>query len=298
MELSNQPNKVLFMGLGASGKSSIRSIVFEGKSIADVKDYNATINYTRSTKSIIDAPFQIFDCGGQESFISVFVGEQAEFIFSDVVVLIWVIDISNFDTVSTSKFYFDLALKKLAMYSERAAVFCLLHKMDLLLPDMKNQVVETVKMYFKPNFGIDIQYRPTSIFDHSIYIVIGEIIQTLMIKSSKGQTVSEAIEEFLKSNIEMSGIAIYTDEGLPVFEGGETDRIILPANLLLASYERLASEYSQDEIKTVLETNNYIFVFRVIKSHLFLSGIAKKVAPLQYVLVKMEQLTESLNQLL
>ena len=298
MELSNQPNKVLFMGLGASGKSSIRSIVFEGKSIADVKDYNATINYTRSTKSIIDAPFQIFDCGGQESFISVFVGEQAEFIFSDVVVLIWVIDISNFDTVSTSKFYFDLALKKLAMYSERAAVFCLLHKMYLLLPDMKNQVVKTVKMYFKPNFGIDIQYRPTSIFDHSIYIVIGEIIQTLMIKSSKGQTVSEAIEEFLKSNIEMSGIAIYTDEGLPVFEGGETDRIILPANLLLASYERLASEYSQDEIKTVLETNNYIFVFRVIKSHLFLSGIAKKVAPLQYVLVKMEQLTESLNQLL
>ena len=75
-------SKILFMGLGASGKSSIRSIVFEGKSLDDVKDYNATINYTRSTRNIIDSAFQIFDCGGQESFISVFVGDQAEFIFS------------------------------------------------------------------------------------------------------------------------------------------------------------------------------------------------------------------------
>jgi len=298
MELASQPNKVLFMGLGASGKSSIRSIVFEGKSVNDVKDYHATINYTRSTKNIIDAPFQIFDCGGQESFISVFVGEQAEFIFSDVAVLIWVIDVSNFDAVSTSKFYFDLALKKLAAYSERASVFCLLHKMDLLLPDMKSQVIETVKVYFAPISGLNVQYRPTSIYDQSIYSVVGEIIQTLILQSSKAQTVSEAIEQFLQSNIEMSGVAVYTDEGLPVFEGGETDRIILPANLWLASYDRLASEYQQEEIKTVLETNNYIFVFRVIKSQLLLSGIAKKVAPLQYVLVKMEQLTEILNQLL
>ena len=55
MQQNNQPNKVLFMGLGASGKSSIRSIVFEGKSLEDVKDYKATINYTRSTKNIIDS---------------------------------------------------------------------------------------------------------------------------------------------------------------------------------------------------------------------------------------------------
>ena len=75
--------KILFMGLGASGKSSIRSVVFEGKAPNEVKDYNATINYTRSTKNIIDSAFQIFDCGGQESFISVFIGEQAEFIASD-----------------------------------------------------------------------------------------------------------------------------------------------------------------------------------------------------------------------
>ena len=61
------------MGLGASGKSSIRSVVFEGKSPEDVKDYQATINYKRSKKQIIDSPFMIFDCGGQNIFISDFI---------------------------------------------------------------------------------------------------------------------------------------------------------------------------------------------------------------------------------
>ncbi len=298
MEPSDHPNKVLFMGLGASGKSSIRSIVFEGKSIEDVKDYNATINYTRSTKNIIDAPFQIFDCGGQESFISVFVGEQAEFIFNDVAVLIWVIDASNFDSVSTSRFYFNLAQKKLLQYSKNATIFCLLHKMDLLIPDMKKNFTETIESYFDPLEGLNIQYRTTSIFDHSIYNVVGEIIQTLILKSTRAQSVSEAIQEFVKSHSELSGIAIYTDDGLPVFEEGDTDRLVLPANLWLSSYDRLSSEYEQEEIKTTLETNNYMFIFQNIKSELLLTGIAHKVAPLQYVLVKMEQLANILNKLM
>jgi GTPase SAR1 family protein len=298
MQQKDKFNKVLFMGLGASGKSSIRSIVFEGKSLEDVKDYNATINYTRSTKNIIDAPFQIFDCGGQESFISVFVGEQAEFIFSDVAVLIWVIDVSNFDSVSTSRFYFNLAQKKLVEYSKEAIVFCLLHKMDLLIPDMKEKFTETMKSYFVPMAGIEIHYRSTSIFDQSIFTVVGEIIRALILRNTKALSVSGAIDEFIKSHDEISGIAVYTDDGLPVFEEGETDRIILPANLWLTSYDRLSEEYQREDMKTVLETRDYVFVFRNIKSELLLSGVAQKVAPLQYVLIKMEQLAEILNELL
>ncbi|MFX1512869.1 MAG: ADP-ribosylation factor-like protein, partial [Promethearchaeota archaeon] len=136
--------KVLFMGLGASGKSSIRSVVFEGKSAEDVADYRATINYTRSQKSLVGTAFQIFDCGGQESFISNFVGGQAEFIFSDVRVLIWVVDVGNVDQVSTSKFYFDHAVNNLLKFSPGASIFCLFHKTDLLLPDMRDQLLETM----------------------------------------------------------------------------------------------------------------------------------------------------------
>ncbi|MFX0115624.1 MAG: hypothetical protein ACFFB3_13830, partial [Candidatus Hodarchaeota archaeon] len=47
-------------------------------------------------KKVIGTTIQIFDCGGQESFISNFVGEKAEFIFSAVPVLIRVIDVSDY----------------------------------------------------------------------------------------------------------------------------------------------------------------------------------------------------------
>ncbi|MFX1285667.1 MAG: ADP-ribosylation factor-like protein [Promethearchaeota archaeon] len=292
--------KVLFMGLGASGKSSIRSVVFEGKSVEDVKDYNATINYTRSSKSIIDSAFQIFDCGGQEAFISVFVGEQAEFIFSDVSILVWVVDVSNFDVVSTSKFYFDLAVKKLSEYSPDSVIFCLFHKIDLLLLDMKEQVVTTMKSYFTAEESFNVHYRGTSIYDNSIFLAVGEMVQTLILKTTKAKTVSEAIQEFMQAHRELSGIAVYSDDGLPVFEEGEmADQIILPANLWLTNYDRLSNEFASDiTFKTTLETNDYIFIFQKLKGELLLSGIAQKVAPLQYVLVKMEQLAEIISKLL
>ncbi len=300
MAITTLAQKVLFMGLGASGKSSIRSVVFEGKSPEDVKDYSATINYTRSTKNIIDSAFQIFDCGGQESFISVFVGEQAEFIFSDVTILVWVVDVSNFDQVSTSKFYFDHAVSRLAEYSPGAIIFCLFHKLDLLLPDMRDQVVETMKQYFLPVHEIEIYYRATSIFDQSIYLTVGEMIQKLILQSTKAKTVSEAIQEFIQQHAELSGIAIYTDDGLPVFEEGEeAERIILPANLWLTNYDRIKTEFETvSTFKTTLETDDYVLVFQRIKSELLLTGIAKKVAPLQYVLVKMEQIATIVSGLL
>lgn len=300
MTVTPPAQKVLFMGLGASGKSSIRSVVFEGKSPEDVKDYSATINYTRSTKSIIDSAFQIFDCGGQESFISVFVGEQAEFIFSDVTILIWVVDVSNFDQVSTSKFYFDHAVTRLAEFSSGAIIFCLFHKLDLLLPDMREQVLETMKQYFLPVKELEIYYRATSIFDKSIYLTIGEMIQKLILQSTKAKTVSEAIQEFINQHAELSGIAIYTDDGLPVFEEGElAERIILPANLWLTNYERIRNEFeTTSTFKTTLETDDYMLVFQRIKDELLLTGIAKKVAPLNYVLVKMEQIATIVSKLL
>ncbi|MFW9853413.1 MAG: ADP-ribosylation factor-like protein [Candidatus Thorarchaeota archaeon] len=300
--MTSQPptQKVLFMGLGASGKSSIRAVAFEGKSPIDVTDYRATINYTRSSKHIIDSAFQIFDCGGQESFISAFVGEQAEFIFSDVDLLIWVVDVSDFDQVSTSKFYFDQAVRRLDEYSPRAEIFCFFHKIDLILLNMKEQILETMKSYFVPNRGnFVVHYKGTSIFDQSIYSAVGEIVQGIIRKNTKAKTVSEAIQEFVEANKELSGIAVYTEEGLPVFEEGDlANLIVVPANLLLTSLDRLVTEFRSDTFKTTMETNDYLFIFQRIKSELLLTGVAHKIAPLQYMMVKMDQLAGLVEDLL
>ena len=73
---------------------------------------------------------------------------------------------------------------------------------------------------------------------------------------------------------------------------------MVPANLWLTNLDRLKSEFSTDTFKTTLETNDYLFVFQKIKTELLLSGIAQKVSPMNYILIKMEQLAELVNQLL
>jgi len=210
------------------------------------------------------------------------------------------VDVGDFDQVSTSKFYFDHAVTRLIEYSPGAVIFCLFHKLDLLLPDMRNQVLATMTQYFIPKKEVEIHYQGTSIFDQSIFLAVGKMIQTLILQSTKAKTVSEAIQAFIEQHQELAGIAIYTDEGLPVFEKGkETEKIVLPANLLLANYDRIHDELkTEDVFKTTLETDDYIFVFQKIKGELLLAGIAKKIAPLQYVIVKMDQLAHLMVDLL
>jgi len=291
--------KLLLMGLGASGKSSIRSVAFEGKSPDEVLEYKATINYTRSMKSIIKSPFQIFDCGGQESFISVFVGEQAEYIFTDVAILVWVVDLSDFDQVSTSKFYFKHAVNQLNKFAPDAVVYCLFHKIDLVMLDMREQVIKTLEDFFVPPEGVEIHYRTTSIFEKSIYMVAAEIVRILLLKDSKAKSVSEALQKFVANTEELTGIALYTDDGLPVFEEGDlTDAILIPANLWLSNLDRIQNEFkTQTTYKTFLETDDFMFVCERIQSELILTGIAKKVAPLQYILIKMDEVASILKDL-
>jgi GTPase SAR1 family protein len=299
MAASDLPKKLLLMGLGASGKSSIRSVAFEGKSPEDVKDYKATINYTRSMKTIISSPFEIFDCGGQESFITVFVGEQAELIFTNVAVLVWVVDLSDFDQVSTSRYYFNNAVNQLEKYSSNAIIYCLLHKMDLVLPDTRDKILDTLKEFFNPPENMKIFYRGTSIFDKSIYSAVAEIVQALIIQSSEAKTISEVLQKFVESTEELSGIALYTEEGLPVFEEGDlAEKILIPANLWLSNLDRIQDEFKTARTyKTYLETDDLIFVCERLKSEIILTGIAKKVAPLQYILVKMDEVASALKDL-
>ncbi|MFW9853416.1 MAG: ADP-ribosylation factor-like protein [Candidatus Thorarchaeota archaeon] len=299
---SQAPHKILFMGLGASGKSSIRSVVFEGKSPEEVKNYDATINYFRSAKTIIDAAIQIFDCGGQENFISAFIGDQAEFMFTNVKILCWVVDVGDPDQISTSKFYFDHAVNRLIEYSPESIIFCLFHKIDLLLPEMVGKVEATMKRYFNAASDFEVYYFSTSIFTESVYHVMGEIIRKLIIQSGTVKTVSEAIQNFVNTNTEISGMALYTEEGLPVLEEGFlSQKIVLPANLWLSNKNRLRREFNMsDTYKTALETNNYLLISQVIKGkeNLLIAGIAEKTVPIQFLMAKIDQFAAVITDLL
>jgi len=297
--MSDVPQKVLFMGLGASGKSSIRSVTFEGKKPEEVLDYQATINYTRSTKNFIDSSFQIFDCGGQESFISAFIGDLAEFIFSYVSIFVWVVDMSDFDQVSKSKFYFNHGLSRLNKFSPEGEVFCLFHKRDLVAPEKQEETFDTMKKLFEIENHFEIQYRTTSIFDRSVYNTIGEIIQTLILKTTKALTVSEAIQDFLIKHEDLSGIIICNEEGLPLFQEGDSTNFLLPVDLSLANHEKLKQEFKNlRSLKITMEVDDNILVLHRLKKDLLFIGIAIKAGSAQFTIVKLDKMAESVNKLL
>lgn len=291
--------KVILMGLVEAGKTSIRSVVFEGKDARELVDYEATVNYFRSIKSVIGTSFQIFDCGGQESFINKFIGDQAEFIFSDVKILVWAVDISNASQVSTSKFYFEQAASRLAEYSPGAKIFCLFHKIDLIAPDLRPELLQTMEHFFNPPISIETHYAGTSIYDQSIFKTIGEIIRLLISASSKAKTLTELLRDFLEQSEGFDGLSIYTPEKLPVIAEGITDKIMVPADLWLSSLPRIRKEFgTQNLLRSTLEIDDYIFVFQKVKDEFILTGAASRDTPFQFIRVKMDKLAETIKDLL
>jgi GTPase SAR1 family protein len=300
--IPSQALKLLMMGLSQVGKSSIQSVVFEGKKPEDVADYAATRDYERSTKDLLGSTFQIFDCGGQESFLIKHTGALSEFIFGNVQVYIWVVDVSSFDEVSKSKYYFDLAINQLHKYSPEATVFCLFHKIDLLVQESREEIITNMKEFFRTDKPLDVYYYATSIFEKDLFKAFGDIIKRILAeKSTIGQSVSEALQSFIQENVDtFFGMGIYTDEGLPVIEEGDyADDFALPINLWLFNTDRIEGLFNTvSTLKGSIETDDYMFLFQRIKDELHFTGIAKKTVPKQYVQVKIDQIIDRVYKLL
>lgn len=80
----------------------------------------------------------IWDCGGQELFMENYFTSQRDQIFRNVEVLIYVFDVESRELQKDYQYY-QSCLEALRQNSPEAKIFCLVHKMDLVLED-KEQV--------------------------------------------------------------------------------------------------------------------------------------------------------------
>lgn len=81
----------------------------------------------------------IWDCGGQELFMENYFTSQRDQIFRNVEVLIYVFDVESRE-VEKDYQYYQSCLEALLQNSPEAKVFCLIHKMDLVHEDHRDQV--------------------------------------------------------------------------------------------------------------------------------------------------------------
>lgn len=124
----------------------------------------------------------LWDCGGQDVFMENYFTNQKDHIFKMVQVLIHVFDVES-KLINKDIEIFVKSLTNLQKYSPDAKVFVLLHKMDLVQID-KRQELFTIMMDKLQKISNPYHFKligfPTSIWDESLYKAWSQIVCSLI----------------------------------------------------------------------------------------------------------------------
>lgn len=132
-----------------------------------------------------DLILNLWDCGGQDSFMQQYLSTQQSTIFAAVGVLIYVFDVRSREVGQDGE-YFRRILDALRRYSPNAAVFLLVHKMDLITQTeraatFQRRRIELIKDATAIAPGLPLQVFGTSIYDESLYKVGAFPLLTIVI---------------------------------------------------------------------------------------------------------------------
>lgn len=205
--------KILIAGLAEAGKTAVKRLFFLKHTTEEVDGLSATLSYERLSTSIKNTPISILDLGGQKIFLKRFLTTFSPFIFSSVISLVYLIDVSNRTTRNNSVQYFKACIEKLEKYSPDANIFVFLHKNDLV-ENWPNY--ETIHSLIKEEFQVEckknIKFFRTTIFNpDSVSKSFGRIIEISMPDLSQselvnGQIIGE-IEEYSEKTMHVKALA-------------------------------------------------------------------------------------------
>lgn len=175
--------KLLLMGRLGSGKSSMRSIIFSNYLAFDTRRLGATIDVEHSHLRFLgNMTLNLWDCGGQDVFMDNYFTAQKDHIFKMVQVLIHVFDVES-KLINKDIEIFVKALTNLQKFSPDAKIFVLLHKMDLVQLDKRDELFHIMmnKLQKISNpFQFSLVGFPTSIWDESLYRAWSQIVCLLI----------------------------------------------------------------------------------------------------------------------
>lgn len=128
------------VGKSGAGKTSMRSIIFANYLARDTMRLGATIDVEHShVRFLGNLVLNLWDCGGQEAFMENYFESQRDHIFRNVQVLIYVFDIESRELPKEMEYY-GSCLQAVKQNSQNAKIFCLVHKMDLIPEEQRDQV--------------------------------------------------------------------------------------------------------------------------------------------------------------
>uniref|UniRef100_H0Z562 Ras-related GTP-binding protein n=1 Tax=Taeniopygia guttata TaxID=59729 RepID=H0Z562_TAEGU len=173
--------KVLLMGKSGSGKTSMRSIIFANYIARDTRRLGATIDVEHShVRFLGNLVLNLWDCGGQDTFMENYFTSQRDNIFRNVEVLIYVFDVESRE-LEKDMHYYQSCLEAILQNSPDAKIFCLVHKMDLVQEDQRDLIFkereEDLKRLSRP---LECVCFRTSIWDETLYKAWSSIVYQLI----------------------------------------------------------------------------------------------------------------------
>mmetsp|Transcript_34467 Transcript_34467/g.84468 ORF Transcript_34467/g.84468 Transcript_34467/m.84468 type:complete len:244 (-) Transcript_34467:447-1178(-) len=109
-----------------------------------------------------------------------FLDAQRENVFNEVAVMIYVFDVESQDNQRDLD-YFRLCVESIAARSPDAKVFCLVHKMDLVPEEEKDQVFREKTSHIRSaGHAVELECFKTSIWDETLYKAWSTIVCSLV----------------------------------------------------------------------------------------------------------------------
>lgn len=284
--------KILLLGLPKAGKSSILRESYEKITKLEENPYKNKILKVKSLEKILHIEFQ------EVNSIEHFSEEEIEETFSNVQVVLWVLDVAEESTISISLFHWKKTIKYLRKYSPFASKFICFHKTDLLTIEDEKTFFNTLKNDFQVDLEGNVKFYNTSLTDESLLAMMAQIMKMIHESSFEIKQAQNKMTEFLNANEDFYGVTILSSDGLPVTEYGEkVEYVILPANLWLGANERLKEAFGTKTLSCTIHLDDQYLLFFDIGSDLLLTTVAKKEAPLQFSFIRSDLLAQSLREI-
>ncbi|RPD66487.1 hypothetical protein L226DRAFT_500914 [Lentinus tigrinus ALCF2SS1-7] len=176
--------KVLLMGASGSGKTSMRSLIFSNNPASLTSRLGATIDVEQNhVRFLGDLILNLWDCGGQDAFMDSYLSIQQSTIFQHVGVMIYVFEVETRNMEKDLNYYKE-CLSALQRYSPNAAVFLLVHKMDLARGPKAETLARKTKELREASEGSEVTVFGTSIYDESLYNAWSRIVHILIPNAS------------------------------------------------------------------------------------------------------------------
>ncbi|TFG10819.1 MAG: hypothetical protein EU535_07995, partial [Promethearchaeota archaeon] len=196
---NTKKGKVLLLGKAATGKSSIKEVIFKGKDPSDLlnKSLTPTITLTPSVHSWLDLELGIFDTVGQNFDDYLEKGKSQIMAFSNATVIIYLIDyamwLNNSDLILEDIKNIKEILER-ELYISEFVLF--LHKIDLIDEKNRAEKINQIETEIQEKTNLPLYF--TSIHPELLYSLYDAFCHVIRQQSAQSSILKETIDARIK----------------------------------------------------------------------------------------------------